>query len=222
MKGARFQYCKPRFMERFRHWCSRDDSIPMWRGPASNCRSTGNRPWGRGRASYFWLCLALITFLTLTSVQCGYRLVGQGISLPSIYWKIAIPVFENRTPQQDLEQLITLAIIDTFSRRRELSIVREDEATAVLKGIITSYQEQPQDISSSSLAKSYRIFITASVQLIDAKTKKIIWQDKRLYFSQDYDVSEYIGETEFAQSEARKAAAEDFAQRLGSIILEGF
>ena len=38
------------------------------------------------------------------------------------YWKMAIPVFDNRTPQQDVAQIISLAIIDAFSRRGELTI----------------------------------------------------------------------------------------------------
>lgn len=161
--------------------------------------------------------------LVLFSLSCGYKLVGKGISLPERYWSMAIPAFENRTSQQDIGQVITLSVIDAFSRRGELKIVSTEEANSVLKGVITSYREQPQNIGSSFLAKSYRIFITASVKLQVKKTKKIYWSDQKLYFSQDYDVSdENLGQTEFAQEEARRRAADDFADRLVSVVLEGF
>jgi hypothetical protein len=169
------------------------------------------------------VAIALVILgMGLLDTDCGYHLAGKGISLPQQYWQMAIPVFENQTPQQEIAQTITLAVIEAFSRHGELKIVPLEKANSTLSGTILNYREQPQNISNSSLAKSYRIFITASVKLIDRKTEKPFWEDQKMYFSQDYDVSEYLGQTEFSQKEARRLAAVDFAERLVSIILEGF
>jgi len=178
----------------------------------------------RKKAFGVWSIVRVIFFLGLGLVchGCGYRLVGQGISLPDYYRSMAIPVFENQTPQQEIAQVITIAVIDAISQRGGLSVMTEEQANAVLRGKITSYREQPQNISSGYLAQSYRIFITASVQLIDQKSGDIFWQDNKMFFSQDYDVSEYLSQTEFAQTEARRLAAADFADNLVSVMLEGF
>lgn len=175
---------------------------------------------GSFQVRMFFVLLTILYSLLIS--HCGYRLAGRGVSLPEFYWNMAIPVFDNRTPQQDIAQIISLAIIDAFSQRGELTIVPEEQANAVLKGIITSYREQPQNISSSNLASSYRIFITASVRLLNRKTGDVYWQDDKMFFSQDYDVSEYLTQTEYDQIEARRQAAEDFADNLVSVILEGF
>lgn len=179
--------------------------------------------------SLTWLalcqCCLLLSIIGVmaSSTGCGYKLVGQGITLPKMYWRMAIPVFENKTPQQEIAEMITLAVIDAFSRRGELEIVTEEASTSILRGEISVYREIPQNISTtSSLAKSYRIFITASVRLIDKQNNSVYWEDKKMYFSQDYDVSDYLGQTEADQREARLKAAEDFADRLVSVVLEGF
>lgn len=166
--------------------------------------------------------LLFLLVLPCISSECGYRLVGKGISLPEQYWMMTVPIFENKTAQQDIEQTITLAVLDELSSLGELKIVSEEKANAILMGSITNYREQPQNISANQRAKSYRIFISANVSLIDSKTKSIYWQDKNLILSQDYDVSNYVGQIEFEQEEARKLAAEDFAERLTSVLLEGF
>lgn len=172
---------------------------------------------------YRFCLLATLGCVIWTWTGCGYKLVGQGITLPNTYWRMAIPVFENKTPQQEIAEMITLAVIDAFSRRGELEIVAEEAATSILRGEINTYQEIPQNISTASyLAKSYRIFLTASVRLIDRKNNSVYWEDKKMYFSQDYDVSDYLGQTEADQREARLRAAEEFADRLVSVVLEGF
>ncbi|MBN2383270.1 LptE family protein [bacterium] len=191
----------------------------MVRGQGEEVKKTG---WAKVKMGLLDLGLIALLILLFFQQHCGYHLVGQGISLPEYYWSMAIPVFENRTAQQDVAQIITLAIIDAFSQQGNLTIMPEEQANAILKGTITSYREQPQNISSGNLAQSYRIFITASVQLVNRKTGEIFWQDNKMYFSQDYEVSEQLSQTELLQIEAREQASADFADNLVSVVLEGF
>lgn len=113
------------------------------------------------------------------SVACGpygFREGGRKGSLSSI----AVPLFENRTAEYGIRELLTEGIIDRFIKDGSLPVVNEKRADAVLRGIVTGYRRDPYTYDASERVKEYRVTITVSARLEDAARRQVIWEDDAL------------------------------------------
>lgn len=160
--------------------------------------------------------------LLLLLPACGYQLVGHGRNLPEHIRNISVPIFKNVSTEYGLEKVLTYAVIDQFDRHGGYQIVRSDvESDAILKGIIRRYDYYPIRRSDLTISE-YRVTITTHVELYDQVEKQIFWQDDNFIFTQKYSVEGSISAFQDNRNQAWQDAAEDFAETLVSVILEGF
>jgi len=165
--------------------------------------------------------LLLTVAIILCFINCGYNLSGAGNNLPENVKSIAIPDFDNLTPNPDAQQYITFAIRDEFIKRSKLKLTNDlTTADLVLEGKIKRFIVEPVSFTSRVSANLYRVSLILDVKLINTKNNKIIFKSNRLRFSEDYD----IDSADFFSQEGATIdkIAKDIASTIVTGILENF
>lgn len=136
------------------------------------------------------LGLVIIAACCAASAGCGaYKTTpktAKGIQT------IAVPFFVNRTPEPDIELIITERIIDNLIIDNTLKVVDEDDADAVLDGVIISFENRPFSFNRDLNAEEYLVVVTVRATLYNRKTNEPIWEKKNFrgdgsYFIESVD-----------------------------------
>lgn len=171
----------------------------------------------------YYLCWLLIGgFLILSG--CGYTLVGRG-SLPRHIGTVAIPIFENITLEQGVEDVLTQAIIDVYIRGGRVQLVQEGQADAIFLGTITSYSsDEVVTYNDQNDAASYRLRVTIDIEIRDLVNDEILWQAEKLAEDEDFIGGPDVDPAQERENErqALEQLAKEFAERVFALSTEGF
>ncbi|MCJ8502550.1 LPS assembly lipoprotein LptE [Desulfatitalea alkaliphila] len=154
--------------------------------------------------------LGLLTLLT----ACGYQLAGEG-PLPGGVNTIAVTMLANRTGESGVEAVMTNALIDELTRRRQGVLVDAQRADAVLSGTITGLSADTLSRSATLTARERRLVVTASLTLKD-RNGNVLWQEGQLRAETSYPVAGTKAGTETN----RRLAIGKVAQRLAEYVYE--
>jgi hypothetical protein len=165
-----------------------------------------------------------VVALALAGAGCGYHVAGRGALLPKTWRTISVPVFVNHTLHYRLGPRFTEAVVRELEARTTYRIVPDPRgADAVLLGQVKSIEAVPVLYDSSSgRATTMLVTVTAGVRLEDRKTKKIIYEDKKFVFRDEYELSTDPKTFFDEENPALGRITRDFASRLVSDLLEGF
>lgn len=130
-------------------------------------------------------------------------------------------MFENGTPEAQLEQELTDAVIQRFVRDNHLKIVDERSANAVIRGRVTQYKNAVFGFSNSAQANEYRITIGVTVTFKDLVKNRELWSDQ-VVKSANYYVQDVPGQTAKTDLDGRKEAIEKIADEILSRSVEGW
>jgi hypothetical protein len=170
------------------------------------------------KQALFIMCL--IGWLSLF-YSCGYRLAGTGRQIPDHIHTIVIKNFVNKTTRYQAEQFVTFAVRDEFIRRSSLKLVENiTQGDSLLEGEIVGFDVVPMSYSDSASANLYRVIITLDVRFIDLETDQIIFESRRLNFSDSYEIDS--GDFFSQETRAIQKISKDFAASIVSTILENF
>lgn len=165
----------------------------------------------------------------MSSVSCGYALVGSGSFLPDYIETVGIPMFENSTSVFEVEQLVTQEVRQEFIGRGSYRVVADiDDVDAVLEGSIDDIDIEPASFTDDQQASRYVFTLTARIAFKDLTTDEVLWENPRLVFSDEYEVASGGGDVQSAssffgqRSNAVERIAQDFAETVVSSILEAF
>ena len=133
-------------------------------------------------------CLASLSALALSG--CLYGFAGGG--LPPSIKTVAVLPFDNQTPEPTLTQEISQAVREAVERRLGLRQSAEAQADAVVRGSITRYEPDlpvayTGGDSSRVTVTRREVQITVSVEILDQKQGKALWQRNGLVVKGDYD-----------------------------------
>jgi hypothetical protein len=147
-------------------------------------------------------CLASLSALSLGG--CLYGFAGGG--LPSSIKTVAILPFDNQTPEPTLTQEISRAVREAVESRLGLRQSAESQADAVVRGSITRYEPDlpvayTGGDSSQVTVTRRQVQITVSVEILDQKQGKPLWQRNGLVVRGDYDSGQ--------EAEGRRKALDD-------------
>jgi hypothetical protein len=170
------------------------------------------------------IAVPLLALLALLPA-CGYRFTQVGGIIPEGARTIAILAFINDTNEPYVDVEVTKAVADEFLTDGRLKVIGPESADLILKGSVTKFDITPSGYSADNYVQSYTISIGVSVSLEDAKTNKVIWQEKGLgsVFVSSYSVS--LGDitaTKIAKQTAITSTSRDVASTIRSRLLEGF
>jgi hypothetical protein len=115
-----------------------------------------------------------------------------------------------------------------FIGRGKYQVLPQDTGVdAVLSGSIVSMTISPANFNQQQQATRYVIMITTSIEFVDQKTNKKLWENPSMVFREEYDLpadtqagnpSAFFGQS----SNALERVANDFARSVVSAILEAF
>lgn len=161
--------------------------------------------------------------------SCGYALAGRGSFLPPYIKTLGIPMFENTTPYQTVEQLFTNKVRLEFQSSRRYTVVPSDEnVDGIVRGSIQSISLSPVGLNDQQLASRVRATVLVKVSFEDVKAQKTLWDNPSLSFSDEYDLPSQTGAAvdvaAFIDNNkpAMDRISTDFAKSVVSSILEAF
>lgn len=166
----------------------------------------------------------LVTVLiVLLAGSCGYKVSGRYNGLPEGIRTIAVPVFDNRTPKFELEQVLTEAIKRELAERSNREVVSDKEtADAVLTGTILSYSTTPIGIKSENVGSSFSVMMVVDVSFYERKTGKVLYANPQFVIREEYTLSNQTKDFFLEEGPAIERASRSFAASLVPTILESF
>lgn len=131
--------------------------------------------------------------LTLGSTGCLYGFAGGG--LPPAIKTVALLPFDNQTAEPTLTQEVGNSVREALERRLGLRQASANQADAVVRGSIVRYEPDlpvqytgGQDRAVSVTRRLVQI--TVSVEILDQKQGKPLWQRSGLVLEGDYDTGQ--------------------------------
>jgi len=123
---------------------------------------------------------------------CLYGFAGGG--LPPNIKTVAVLPFDNQTPEPTLTQEIAVAVREAVEGRLGLRQASERQADAVVRGTITRYEPDLPVAYTGEEQTGGRVTVTrrqlqisVSVEILDQKGGKPLWQRSGLLLKGDYD-----------------------------------
>jgi outer membrane lipopolysaccharide assembly protein LptE/RlpB len=165
-----------------------------------------------------------VAIISLSTLSCGYTLVGRGNILDPAIKTINVPTLVNRTTRVEVEQQLTQEVAAELVSRGRLRLVSDEKvADAILRGAIATFNLTPVGFEQGR-ATQYQISITASIELVDSRgdEEKVIWKNDQYRFVESYTVAPDTADAFDQESRAIREIAVRFAQSLVANLLEGF
>jgi len=149
---------------------------------------------------------------------------GRGDRLPTNLKTIAVPIFTNETSAFRIEQKLAAAITREFIERTHFRVTPNPaEADAVLRGAVKDVRSGVITFDlDTGRATSLQIQATASVELVDARTHRVIYANPNYIFREQYQISQVSAALFEEQEAALDRLARDLARTLVTAILENF
>jgi hypothetical protein len=131
----------------------------------------------------------LASLSTLALGGCLYGFAGGG--LPPSIKTVAVLPFDNQTPEPTLTQEISRAVREAVGQRLGLRQASETRADAVVRGSITSYEPDLPVAYTGGEDREVNVTrrqvqITVSVEILDQRQGKSLWQRNGLVVRGDY------------------------------------
>lgn len=157
---------------------------------------------------------ALILLLLIMIQGCGYGLTPGRVK-PGLE-SVAIPYFENRTTEPQIEVALTDAIIAGIIADRTLRYTDPESADAIILGTITYFRYEPVFFGSDRQANEYQVRIRCEISLVDRASGEVIVEPTRLEGKGQY----YTDEGVVGEEKARDQAGDELAQGILSLVIE--
>ncbi|MBN2706931.1 MAG: LptE family protein [Deltaproteobacteria bacterium] len=142
-----------------------------------------------------------LLLVILLSCGCGYRLRGSG-SLGEGLSTIAIVPFANETFENHLESYLYDALVDEFSRSRNLRLVSVENADVLVKGSIKAVEDCAISYSPDDKTYEYRVLLRLDAEAVETRAGEVLWRRAGLH-----EVEEYKTSNEPLTVDRRKQAA---------------
>ena len=166
----------------------------------------------------------LLVLLALAVGGCGYHLSGgEEDRLPGGVQVICIPMFANRTMEHFLENVVSNAVMQRFSRALHVEVVEDPQkADAVLEGVITNYHSGASSYyGSKDQIVEYKAEIECQATLRSTKDKRVIWKGGASW-NQEYEASPDRVLEESREEQTQNEIARYLADELFNRLTENF
>ncbi len=165
---------------------------------------------------YIWA----VIFIPLFFSACGYRFAGSG-NLPQGIQTIAIEIFENRTPETGLENIITNDLIYEFTRKGRSVQKNSKEADAILTGVIESERITTISRQAQQSALARRVEITVNLKLTGSDGG-VKWSASGVSGFEEYDVSTDKQAAEVNKRQAIGTLSKKLAEKIHNRLTDDF
>ncbi len=137
---------------------------------------------------------------------CGYYSFKG--ALPSNIKTIAIPLFENQTPDPGVPETLNNLLMEEFINDNTLKVVDESKADLVLTGTILPIKREAAVVRAGEEVAEDRLIVRVRVRCEDVKNSKVLFDQPFEQYSQ-LEATAGLQERERAINEALQQIAED-------------
>ena len=134
---------------------------------------------------------------------------------------MAIPVFENGTPEVRLEEELTNAVILKFVQDNHLKVVDEKSANAVIRGKVTQYKNSVFGFTQSGASNEFRVTLAVEVTFKDLVKNRELWSGE-VVKTANYYVVDVPGQQAQTELDGRREAISKIADEILSRSVEGW
>jgi len=135
----------------------------------------------------FKLIFLLPLFGIILVLSCGYYSLKG--SLPPHLETVAIPLFDNRTPEFGITETLTDAVIDEFIRDGSLKIIDRSAADVLITGSITSVNDRAGAFDQQEAVQDVKVYVSVSIECMDQVKRQKMWGERITQFGA-YDPAE--------------------------------
>lgn len=167
------------------------------------------------RTSYICFAVAVWVFL---STACGYRFSGSG-DLPTGVSAVFITIFENRTLETGIENVVTEDIIHVFVRNNRAA--SRENADAILSGVVRAVKTETISRAGQHTAIERRVTVSVDLRLTDVDGREI-WSAKSVSASEAYEVASNKLETEQNKHEAISVLSRRLSEKIYHRLTSNF
>jgi hypothetical protein len=150
---------------------------------------------------------------------CGYSFRG---SLPSHIQTIAVPIFENRTLQPNVDSIITRAVVQAFATDGRLRVVRRADADAILEGQIVRYRVDAIAYDSNLNILAYRLTLGLNLTMRDVRRNTLLLNQAPVSEQAEFRVAGSVATTIDIEESALAQAADTIARNIVSYAIQRF
>lgn len=150
---------------------------------------------------------------------CGYSFRG---SLPSHIQTIAVPIFENRTLQPNVDSIITRAVVQAFATDGRLRVVRRGDADAILEGQIVRYRVDAIAYDSNLNILAYRLTLGLNLTMRDVRRNTLLLNQAPVSEQAEFRVAGSVATTIDIEESALIQAADTIARNIVSYAIQRF
>jgi outer membrane lipopolysaccharide assembly protein LptE/RlpB len=118
-----------------------------------------------------------------------------------------------------MEVQLTKAIIDRYLFDGNLKTAPENKADLILKTMLIDYKRDALRYDGDDNVEEYRIKLIVNMELVNAKTGALVWQEKGFAGEKTYNV---VGRLAMGEEAALAAAMEDLARRIVERTIEAW
>lgn len=153
---------------------------------------------------------------------CGYHSMAQPGLLPGGVQTMHIALFGNRTTEAFLENALTDAVIERFSRQRGLQLLESPErAEGLLSGDLVSYSIGASAYNPVDQITEYRLALTVEAELRRRADGRVLWKGT-VQWVEEFPSSSDKTFQEDNESVAAQLAIERLAEELHYRTLANF
>ena len=151
----------------------------------------------------------LLLLLPAALGGCLYGFAGGG--LPPSIKTVALLPFDNQTAEPTLTQEVASSVREALERRLGLRQASQGQADALVRGTIVRYEpdlpvQYTGEENRTVNVTRRQVQITVSVEILDQKRGKPIWQNTGLLVKGDYDPGQ--------EQQGRQRALEDLVTNI--------
>jgi hypothetical protein len=108
-------------------------------------------------------------------LRCG-AYSFSGASLPPHLKTVAIPLFENRTPEFGVDQRLTDAVIEAVTKDNTLKIAESSTADCILRCTLNRIEDRAGQYNRNEEASTFRITLSVQATFEDLQKRVVLWQ----------------------------------------------
>ena len=174
--------------------------------------------------------LLIVSAIIIFVSGCGYTTRSL---LPTEFKSIHVDNFKNEikiTAEQSNERMyvgyrpgmeieLTRAVIDKFLMDGNLKIAAGPDANLLLYGTLIDFRREALRYDANDNVEEYRVKITVDIELVEAKTGKVVWTDNGFTGETTYRTGGALAKSESA---GVKEAISDLARRIVERTIEAW
>jgi outer membrane lipopolysaccharide assembly protein LptE/RlpB len=149
---------------------------------------------------------------------CGYRF-GTGSELPGGVTNVAVALFENRSGENRLPQMLSSHLTYELTRRR-MGMAPPDEADAVIRGVIRSIRTETVSWEIS-VSRERKLTVVVDARL-ERRNGDVIWAATNISAGQTFAVSQAKPATERNRREALDSLSRRLAENVYEALMDRF